>query len=174
VIDETSFGPEHPNVATCLNNLALLLQATNRLAQAEPLMRRAVAIRKKGLVPNHPDFLQSMETLAGLLEGTGRFDESAPLRERILEAQECALGPDHSDTVRSYNLLNYSLSQHSFTLRKQGHADEAEPIDRRVAATTTKLLGDTKPLTIHRRNNLVLTLILLGKLEEARQILTAN
>ena len=28
--------------------------------------------------------------------------------------------------------------------------------------------------TIHRRNNLVLTLIMLGKLEEARQILAAN
>ncbi len=43
-----------------------------------------------------------------------------------------------------------------------------------MAATTAKLLGDIHPLAIHRRNNLVLTLILLGKLEEARQILAAN
>ena len=28
-IDEKSFGPEHPNVASGLNNLALLLRATN-------------------------------------------------------------------------------------------------------------------------------------------------
>ena len=39
-IDEASFGPDHPDVATDLNNLAQLLQATNRLAEAEPLMRR--------------------------------------------------------------------------------------------------------------------------------------
>ena len=38
-IDEKSFGPEHPNVAIRLNNLALLLSATNRLAEAEPLSR---------------------------------------------------------------------------------------------------------------------------------------
>ena len=38
-IDEHSFGPDHPNVATDLNNLAQLLKATNRLAEAEPLMR---------------------------------------------------------------------------------------------------------------------------------------
>ena len=38
-----------------------------------------------------------------------------------------------------------------------------------MVATATKLLG-----AIHRRNNLVLALILLGKLEEARQILAAN
>ena len=43
-IDEKSLGPEHPNVAIRLNNLAALLQATNRLAEAEPLMRRALAI----------------------------------------------------------------------------------------------------------------------------------
>ena len=43
-----------------------------------------------------------------------------------------------------------------------------------MAATTAKLLGDIHPLAIHRRNHLVLTLILLGKLEEARQILAAN
>ncbi|MEL7335223.1 MAG: tetratricopeptide repeat protein, partial [Planctomycetota bacterium] len=36
--------PEHPKVAIRLNNLAQLLQATNRLSEAEPLMRRALAI----------------------------------------------------------------------------------------------------------------------------------
>jgi hypothetical protein len=43
-----------------------------------------------------------------------------------------------------------------------------------VAATTAKLLGDSNPLTIHRRNDLVLTLIMLGNLKEAHQILAAN
>ena len=41
---EKSLGSDHPNVATALNNLALLLQATNRLAEAEPLYRRALEI----------------------------------------------------------------------------------------------------------------------------------
>ena len=50
-IDETSFGPDHPNVASDLNNLAQLLQATNRLAEAEPLMRRALAIDETELRP---------------------------------------------------------------------------------------------------------------------------
>ena len=38
-IDEKSFGPDHPNVAIGLNNLALLFRDTNRLAEAEPLYR---------------------------------------------------------------------------------------------------------------------------------------
>ena len=43
-----------------------------------------------------------------------------------------------------------------------------------MAATTAKRLGDIRPLAIHHRNNLVLTLVMLVELEEARQILAAN
>ena len=73
-IDEKSFGPEHPNVATRLNNLAQLLQATNRLAEAEPLMRRALAIFEKSLGPEHPDVPLSSTTWPSSAPswGTGR------------------------------------------------------------------------------------------------------
>ena len=37
-------GPDHPDYATALNNLSQLLVETNRLAEAEPPMRRALAI----------------------------------------------------------------------------------------------------------------------------------
>jgi hypothetical protein len=43
-IDAASYGNDHPKVAIRLNNLAQLLRATNRLAEAEPLMRRMVEI----------------------------------------------------------------------------------------------------------------------------------
>jgi hypothetical protein len=46
-IDEACLGKEHPDVAIDLSNLALLLQATNRHDEAEPLMQRARAIEEK-------------------------------------------------------------------------------------------------------------------------------
>ena len=45
-IDEKAYGPDHPEVATDLNNLAHLLQRTNRADEAAPLFARAKAIRK--------------------------------------------------------------------------------------------------------------------------------
>ncbi len=54
-IEEQTYGAEHPRVAIRLNNLAQLLQATNRLAEAESLMRRALAIFRKSLGDEHPD-----------------------------------------------------------------------------------------------------------------------
>ena len=58
-------GPEHPEVAIGLNNLAQLLQATNRLAEAEPLMRRALAIDEKSFGPDHPNVAIGLNNLAG-------------------------------------------------------------------------------------------------------------
>jgi len=41
---ERQLGPEHPDVATSLNNLAELYREQGRYAQAEPLQKRALAI----------------------------------------------------------------------------------------------------------------------------------
>ena len=54
-IREKALGPEHPDVATSLNNLAVLYRAQGRYAEAEPLYQRALKIREKALGPEHPD-----------------------------------------------------------------------------------------------------------------------
>jgi hypothetical protein len=76
-IDEQSFGPTHPKVAIRLNNLAQLLQATNRLTEAEPLMRRAVHILlnfTRNTRHEHP-YLRALTTnYAMLLHALGRSE----------------------------------------------------------------------------------------------------
>ena len=42
---EKAFGPDHPTVATSLNNLAKLLRETNRAKEAEDLEQRVARIR---------------------------------------------------------------------------------------------------------------------------------
>ena len=53
-------------MATELNNLASLLYARNRLAEAEPLMRRALAILETSLGPDHPNTVTTRNNLAAL------------------------------------------------------------------------------------------------------------
>jgi hypothetical protein len=55
-------------VATALNNLGRLLQDTNRLTEAEPLMRRAVKIWEDSLGPEHPRSVTGRRNLELLLE----------------------------------------------------------------------------------------------------------
>ena len=62
ICDEASYGQDHPEVAEAdLNNLAVLLQATNRLGEAEPLMRRALAIDEASYGQDHPDAARRLQ-----------------------------------------------------------------------------------------------------------------
>ncbi len=98
-IDEESFGPGHPDVATDLNNLAQLLQDTNRLAEAESLMQRALAIDEESFGPGHPNVARDLNNLAQLLQATNRLAEAEPLLRRALAIVEASL-PDHHPSVQ--------------------------------------------------------------------------
>ena len=111
-IDERSYGPDHPDVATDLNNLAVLLQATNRLAEAEPLYRRALAIDERSYGPDHPDVASDLNNLAVLLRATNRLAEAEPLYRRALAIDERSYGPDHPDVAIRLNNLAVLLAGH--------------------------------------------------------------
>lgn len=63
VIDEKSFGKNHPKVAVGLNNLAALLLMTKRFDEAELLYKRAVEILENSLGPEHPDTIKVRRNL---------------------------------------------------------------------------------------------------------------
>jgi hypothetical protein len=84
-IDEKCFSPDHPNVATDLNNLALLLSNTNRLAEAEPLSWRHLRIFAKfgsRMGHEHPHFRKAINNYAGLLSEMGLSQDAIAARVR--------------------------------------------------------------------------------------------
>jgi Tfp pilus assembly protein PilF len=83
-IDEVSFGPDHPDVGRDLNNLGGLLQATSRLAEAEPLFRRALVIAEASFGPNHPIVAGALNNRVQLLRATNRSADAEPLMRRVL------------------------------------------------------------------------------------------
>ena len=124
-IEEKALGPDHPDVAVALNNLADLYQAQGRYADAEPLYKRALAIREKTLGPDHPDVAISLNNLAELYRAQGRYADAEPLYKRALAIREKTLGPDHPDVAVSLNSL-------ANLYRTQGRYSDAIPIVRRT------------------------------------------
>jgi tetratricopeptide (TPR) repeat protein len=102
-IDEKSYGPDHPEVATCLANLAGLLGASKRLGEAELLFRRALAIDEKSYGPDHPEVATCLNNLALLLRASKRLGEAKRLSRRALAIFEKSYGPDHPDVVTCLN-----------------------------------------------------------------------
>src|SRR6185312_4735414 len=126
-IDERAFGAEHPNVAINLNNLAQLLKATNRLNEAEPLMRRALGIDEKAFGAEHPNVARDLNNLALLLRATNRLNEAEPLMRRALEIDEKSFGAEHPNVaIRLNNLAKL--------LQVTNRLSEAEPLMRRHLA----------------------------------------
>jgi hypothetical protein len=74
--------------------LAQLLQETNRHAEAEPLMRRALKIDEVNLGPDHPSVGTDLNNLAMLLKATNRHAEAEPLMRRAFEIDEASFGSD--------------------------------------------------------------------------------
>ena len=64
---EKYLGPDHPDVATSLNNLASCYQSQGQYTAAEPLCKRSLAINEKALGPDHPDVATSLNNLAGFV-----------------------------------------------------------------------------------------------------------
>jgi tetratricopeptide (TPR) repeat protein len=96
------------------------LQEQAKLAEAEQLFRRILAMNEAALGPHHPDVASSVNNLAYLLEARGMLDEAEPLFRRALRVCEAALAPDHpTSPPASTTLRRCSPSAASWTRRSR-------------------------------------------------------
>ncbi len=163
-IDETSYGKDHPNVATSLNNLATLLAATNRLDKAEPMMRRALDIVETSYGKDHPEVAINLNNLAQLLEDTNRLDEAEPMMHRALKIDEASYGIDHPSVAIRLNNL-------AILLQATNRLDEAEPMMRRALEIDGASYGKDHPNVATSLNNLAQLLQASNRLDEAEPMM---
>lgn len=135
---EKALGPEHPLVASALNNLASLHDAKGDYAKAEPLYLRAAAIWEKALGPDHPELARAFNNLAALYDARGDYPKAEPLYVRALAILEKALGPEHADVASTLNNL-------AALYYAKGDYVRAEPLYLRAVATLEKVVGPDHP-----------------------------
>ena len=66
-IQEARLGPDHPDTATSLSNLAAVLAAQGDLQGVRTLHQRALTIYEARLGPDHPDTVRSRERLVAVV-----------------------------------------------------------------------------------------------------------
>ena len=125
-------------VAVASNDLARLLQSTNRLGEAEPLMRRALQIDEATFSGQHPSVARDLNNLANLLQDTNRIAEAEPLIRRALEIDEAAFGEQHPSVARD-------LSNLASLLLDTNRTQEAEPLMRRALEIDVAAFGEQHP-----------------------------
>ena len=136
-----------PEAARLLNLAGYYLKARARYAEAEPLYRRALAIREQALGPDHPHTANCLNNLALLYSGQGQYAAAEPLYRRALAIAEQALGSDHPDTATCLNNL-------ALLYDAQGQYAAAEPLYRRALAIREQALGPDHPHTANSLTSL--------------------
>jgi CHAT domain-containing protein len=88
VIQEKALGPDHPDVASSLQNLANFYDYKRDNARAEPLYRRALVIWEKALGPDHPHIAVTWSDMALSFAAQGRVVEAVNAAQRATEIQD--------------------------------------------------------------------------------------
>jgi CHAT domain-containing protein/Tfp pilus assembly protein PilF len=163
-IRERELGPNHPDVAVALDNLANLYRIQGRHADAESLLQRSLEIREQALGSDDPDLAGTLLNLGALYLDQDRDAEAEPLLLRALAIWENAFGPDHPDVARAVNNLA------GLYLNQARYAD-AEPLLQRSLSINEKTLGRDHPDVAESLNNLAILYWKQGRHSDAEPLL---
>jgi tetratricopeptide (TPR) repeat protein len=159
-IIEKTRGPEHPDTAAIVNNLAMLYQDLGAYDKALQLYQRALAIKIKALGPEHPSIATNLNNLAELYRAMGAYEQALPLYQRSLKIFEKALGPQHPGTATCLNNL-------ALLYQAMGAYEQALPLYQRALKIRKKALGPQHPNTAQSLNNLAGVYQAMGAYDKA-------
>jgi serine/threonine protein kinase/Tfp pilus assembly protein PilF len=160
---ETMHGADHPDIAKCLNNLAIVALDQNRLKDAESLHQRALGIRERTLGPDDPAIATSLNNLSNLLRRQGRLEDAEPLQLRALAIYERALGPNHPNVAVCLN--NVGMMR-----ERQGRIEEAAIALERALEIRESALGPDHPVTAQSVDNLAGLRVTQGRVDEGERL----
>ncbi len=147
-IREQALGPNHPDVATSLNNLGWLLMENGDYAEARPLLEWALLIREQVFGPNHLEVAGTLNLFGHLLYLSGDYSAARPLLERSLKIREQTFRPDHP--VIAMTLNNLGLLLH----HGMGDYGGARTLHERALRIREQALGPSHALVAQSLSNL--------------------
>jgi tetratricopeptide (TPR) repeat protein len=131
---ERALGPDHLDVATPLNNLAVCYKYLARYLDAGPLYQRALTIMEKALGREHADVATLYHNLGGLEHAAGNWARGEPFARKAVRIRRRALGPTHPDVAADMTALAALLDQ-------QKKYREAERLYRKALAIVERAYG---------------------------------
>lgn len=159
-IKETTFGKDHLEVATTLDNLARLSQKMVEYEEAVLLYERSLKIKEKTLGTEHLEIATTLDNLARSYECVGRSEEALFLYEHSLEIKEKALGKEHPEVAAMFN----DLVRLYRSMRKY---EKALPFYLRDLEMGEKDFGKDHPNVAYSLHNLAELYQTMGAYEEA-------
>ncbi|MEO5367373.1 MAG: tetratricopeptide repeat protein [Magnetococcus sp. WYHC-3] len=139
-------GEQHPETATTLHNLALVLKDRQLPGSSLAFNRQALAIREQ-VLGRHVDTAASLNNLASLHQDLGEFPQARALYNRALEIYRSLSGPQHPHMATC-------LANLAELHRQEGDLDQSLALHRQALAIRSTVLGQKHVDTALSLNNL--------------------
>jgi tetratricopeptide (TPR) repeat protein len=160
---EQAFGPEHPEVAACLDGLGILFFRQGNYEQAESMHRRALQILEQTVEPEQLKVARALYGLARLKLRQGNYEQAELLYRRVLHIQEQTLGPERPEVAAT--LIGLGI-----LFFRQGNYEQAESMHRRALQIGEQTLGPQHPLVAHALEGLADLAAEQGRDEQAEPL----
>ena len=161
--------------AKTLNQLANAHRARQALAEAEPLARQALDIRRRLAGPRSPDTAESLDTLGVVFLLRGYTVEGAPLLTEALDIWRQTKGPDSAEFASTLlNLARFWRERADYLKAEdipRGDLLKAEKFERERLAIRRKAFGDVHVFTTNSLSALGLLLRESGRPQEAEPLM---
>ncbi len=144
---EAELGPQHPDVAATLNNLAGLYESMGEYDKALPLYNKALDIYEMVLGSEHSNVATTLNDLALLCRQMGDYGKALLLYKRALDIYEKVLEPEYPFVATTLNNL-------AGLYKCMGDYEKALPLYKRALDIREKVLGPEHPFVAITLNNL--------------------
>ena len=133
--------PDDREGLRALHNLARVMAQSGRVAEAEPLLVRALERRRAALGPEHPDIIESLTGLGALYFATKQPARAEPLYRAATGLTRRVHGNDH-------RFVADRLVDLAMNAKELGDASPAVPALTEALAIRQKRLGRPHPSTV--------------------------
>lgn len=154
---------EHIDVASSLNNLAILYRDQNKLDLARAALVEALSMQTNLFGAEHPDIASTLRALALVAESQGNRAEAGSLHRAALAMRQKLLPADHMSLLGS-------LCDVAEVLYHEGNLPEAEKWARNALAMRRKLHPPDHPELLDCMHGLAHILKDQGRFSEAEDL----
>jgi CHAT domain-containing protein/tetratricopeptide (TPR) repeat protein len=165
---EKDLGPNDPNVAVTLNNLAGVRLASGDAKGAEELLTRALEIFKKSNHETHPHAIVARNVLAEVYRSQGRLADAETLARATLTQLEKKLGA--GDNARNAVEVAGCLVRLGHALKDQVKYKDADAAGLRAVSLRERFLEPGHPDTVAAWSLLAGVYRASGRLNDAEQL----
>ena len=156
--------PDHPDLASTLNALAVAHLKLGQAELAEKELLESIAIRRDALGDEHPALAGSLINLAAILKARGALTEAEARLAEAIRIQETTLGGEHPD-------LAFAMLSLASAMAMRGEIRDAIEHTRRAVALRENTLGSDHLYVAIARNQLGEFLTRVREYDEAQTLL---